>query len=65
MDTVIRVQILGGAVCISHRASTFQKGMNPTILLLAMNIKLDKMGSLILVWQSIYEKENAEVNSAC
>ena len=32
MDMVIWVQILDQAVCISHSANTFGKGMNPIIL---------------------------------
>ena len=31
MDTATRVQILDVAVCISYRANTIKKGMNPTI----------------------------------
>ena len=31
------VQILSKAVCLSYRANNLGKGMNPTILLLAMN----------------------------
>ena len=33
MDTVEQVQILDEAVCISHCANTFGKGMNPIISL--------------------------------
>ena len=36
MDTVIRVQVLDKAVCISHGAKTLRKGMNPSILSPAM-----------------------------
>ena len=32
MNTATWVQILDEAVCISHIANTFGKGMNPTIL---------------------------------
>ena len=31
-----RVQILHDTVCISHAANIFRKGMNPTIIHLAM-----------------------------
>ena len=31
MDTVIRVQNLDEAVCISHGTNTHEKGMNPTV----------------------------------
>ena len=37
MDSVTRVQNLDKAVCISHHANTFGKGMNPTIILPAMS----------------------------
>ena len=33
MDTVIRVQILDDAVCISHDANILEKSVNPIILL--------------------------------
>ena len=32
MDTVIWLQILGDAVCISHSVNIFEKSKNPTIL---------------------------------
>ena len=59
MDTVTRVQILFKAVYILHGANTFGKLMNPTIPLPAM----DRQGSLNLVWQPIYEKENSKFRS--
>ena len=37
MDTATRVQILDEAYCISHSTNTFGKGMNPTILPLAID----------------------------
>ncbi len=37
MDSVIRVQILDKAVCISYRANTLGKGMNLIILPPAMD----------------------------
>ena len=36
MDTVIGVQNLDKAICISHRANILGKGMHPTILLTVM-----------------------------
>ena len=36
MNTATQVQILDEVVCISHRANSLQKGMNPTILLQAI-----------------------------
>ena len=36
MDTATQVQNLDEAVCISHCTNILRKGMNPTILLLAM-----------------------------
>ena len=36
MVTATRFQILKEAVCISYNANTLGKGMNPTILLVAM-----------------------------
>ena len=43
------VQILDEAVCISNGTNTLGKGMNPTILPLAMG----RLGSLIFVWQLV------------
>ena len=37
MNTATQVQILDATVCISHRADTLGKGMNPIILPLAMD----------------------------
>ena len=37
MDTATRVQILDETDCISHTTNTLGKGMNPIILLLAMD----------------------------
>ena len=36
MEMATRVQMLDEAVCISHSTNTLDKGMNPTILPLAM-----------------------------
>ena len=36
MDMATRVQILKEAVCISHSANTLGKGIDQTVLLLAM-----------------------------
>ena len=36
IDTMTLVQILDKAVFISHSSNTFEKSINPTILLLAM-----------------------------
>ena len=36
VDMAIRVQIIGETVCVSHRANTLEKGMNPIILPPAM-----------------------------
>ena len=37
MDTVMQVQILNEAVCISHNPNTLGKNMNPIILPPAMS----------------------------
>ena len=37
MGTVIQVEILHKAVCISHSGNTFYKGMYPDILPVAMD----------------------------
>ena len=47
MESVIQVQILDNAVCISSHANTLEKGMNPSILLPG------KLGSLALVSQLV------------
>ena len=39
MDTAVRVQIPDETVVISHKANSFGKNMNPTILSLAMSKK--------------------------
>ena len=52
MDLAIRGQILKEAVCISYSTNTLEKGMNPTVG------KYDRLGFLILVWQSVKENEN-------
>ena len=59
MDTVIRAQNLNQACYISLSTCTFAKGMNLTILPPVIG-KLDRMGSLTLVWQPVQEKENSE-----
>ena len=56
MDTVTRVQIMDEAVCISHSANTFGKGMNPTILSSAIG----KYKGSSLVWQLVLEKKNSK-----
>ena len=53
-------QNIDEAVCISHSINTSGKGMNPTILLTAMEKKKGRLGTLALVWQPFWEKENSE-----
>ena len=48
-----------GQSCVSLCANTFEKDLNPHILLPALR-KLDRLGSLILVWQLVKETENFE-----
>ena len=45
-DTVTKVQNLDEAVCISHSANTFQKGIYLTILLPAIDEESARLGSL-------------------
>ena len=59
MGTVTRVQIQDKAVYISHSANNLAKGMNPTTLFPAMGKLLGRLGSLIMVWQLVEEKENS------
>ena len=53
------VQILHKAIFISHSANTFGEHMNPSIFFSAMGT----LGSLILAWQPVEEKENGEFKS--
>ena len=57
MVTVIRVQILNEAVCISHSTNTLGKGMKLIILLPARDKEWDRQRSLTLVRQPVKEKE--------
>ena len=62
MNTTTRVQNLKEAVCISHGANIFGKGMNPTILPPAIGKYWGILGSLTLLWQLVYwvQKQNME-----
>ena len=44
MDMATRVRIIYEAFCISHNANTSGKGMNPTILPLAMSKIVEQIG---------------------
>ena len=57
MGTMIRVQILDRAKCISHRSNTLEKCLNPDIIPQAISI-LDRLNILSLVWQPFSENEN-------
>ena len=59
MDTRTRVQTQIGAVYISHNPNTLGKGMNPSILSLAMGKLYGRLCSLTLLWQPDVEKENS------
>ena len=48
MDTVIQVQILNEAVCVSHFSNTLGKSMNPTIFSPAMCKIVGQTGFFIL-----------------
>ena len=61
MDLRTRVQILRLATCISHSANILRKGKNPTILPSVMNIKKDRLGSLMLIWQPFQKKKNSKL----
>ena len=61
MDKVTRVPILDKAVCISHSANTLGKGLNLIYSLSSQRSILGRqVGSLILVEQTVWEKENYE-----
>ena len=60
LDTVIRVQNLDDAVCISRKANTLGKGMNPNIVPLVMGKMEGRLNYFILVRQTIKEKEDSE-----
>ena len=49
------------SICISHHTNILGKGMNPNISILNMG----RLGSLILVWQLVLEKENPEFKPLC
>ena len=53
MDTVTRVQTQNESVGISHSANTLEKGIHPAIIPQALGKKLDRLGSLILVYQIV------------
>ena len=55
MNMMVRVQILVKAICIAHNANSFEKGMYPA---------MGRLGSLILVWQPVKEKEKSQFKSA-
>ena len=58
MDMATWFEIRDEATCISQSTKPLGKGMNPTILSPAMG--KGKLGSLILVWQLVEEKENSK-----
>ena len=63
MDTATRVQVLDEVVCISHNSNTHGKGINLPILPSAMGKQQSRLGSLILVWRLVKERENSEFKS--
>ena len=60
MDTVIQVQTLDEAVCISYRTNSFGKGVNPTIPHSAM---VEIVGQAELFSKPVEEKKNSEFKS--
>ena len=59
MDTATRVQILD-ETAFPMALLPLRKGMNPTILHLAMGKYLGKLDFSTLLWIPVYEKENSE-----
>ena len=60
MDAATRVQILDESDCVLHRPITLGKGMNPTILPVALVKLQSRLGSSALVRHLVREKENSE-----
>ena len=58
MDMSTRVQTLNEAVTISKSANALEKGMHPTILPPTMGKQWGRLGSLNLLSQLVWEKEN-------
>ena len=57
MKAAIWLQILDMAVCILFHANFLGKDMNPFVVLPPGMDKLDRLGSLALIRQPVYEKK--------
>ena len=58
MESVNKFQILDEVVCISFNVNAHGKGMNQSVLCRLGVIVGGRLGSLVLVRQLVYEKEN-------